>query len=81
MDLGKIYAGIKQNIDSRHTQAIVIRNYGNIPAKFQWNEKVIPDQIKVQFDPARGTIDPHSEFVVNFRMISYMGGPLEEVFT
>lgn len=81
MDLGKIYAGIKQNIDSRHSQSIVLRNYGNIPAKFQWNEKIIPDRIKVQFDPARGTIAPHSEFVVNFRMISYIGGPLEEVFT
>lgn len=81
VDLGKIYAGIKQSIDKGHSQAVVLKNYGNIPAKFQWNEKVIPDQIKVMFDPARGTIAPHSEFVVNVKLTSYIGGDLYEVFT
>ena len=65
MDLGLIYAGIKQIIDSRHSQSVIMKNYGNIPAKFDWNEVVIPDKLKIQFDPPRGTIAPHSEFVVN----------------
>lgn len=81
LNLGKIYAGIKQNINSHHEQAVVLRNYGNIPAKFQWNEKVIPDRIKVQFDPARGTIAPHSEFVVNIKLTAFLGGELNEIFT
>ena len=80
VDLGKIYAGIKQTIDSSHPQAIILKNYGNIPAKFQWNEKIVPDQLKTMFEPARGTIAPHSEFVVNVRLTSYVGGDLSEMF-
>lgn len=81
VDLGKIYAGIRQIIDSRHPEAVILKNYGNLPAKFDWNEKMIPDQLKVQFDPVKGVIAPHSEFVVNVRLTTYLGGDMEEVFT
>ena len=76
-----MYAGIKQFINSQHSEAVVLRNYGNIPAKFQWNEVVIPEKLRVQFDPARGTIASHSEFVVNIKFTAYVGGELEELFT
>lgn len=33
------------------------------------------------FEPARGTIAPHSEFVVNIKLTSYIGGDLSEIFT
>jgi hypothetical protein len=32
--LGKIYAGVQEKIESDHKQAIVIKNYGNLPATF-----------------------------------------------
>lgn len=81
MDLGLIYAGIKQIIGSTHSQRIVFKNYGNLPAKFKWNEIQIPDQLKVQFDPDRGTIGAHSEFVVNIKLTAFIGGDLDEMFT
>ena len=79
LDLGKIYAGIKQRINANHEQCIMLKNYGNIPAKFQWNEKMIPDKLKIQLEPARGTIAPHSEFVVNIKLTAYLGGSLNEI--
>jgi hypothetical protein len=40
IEMGKIYAGVTEVIDEDHKQSIVLRNYGNIPASFQWNEKI-----------------------------------------
>ena len=57
----------------------MLKNYGNIPTKFQWNEKMIPDKLKIQLDPARGTIAPHSEFVINIKLTAYLGGNLNEI--
>ena len=54
--------------------------YGNILAKFQRNEKMIPDKLKIQLEPARGTIAPHSEFVVNIKLTAYyLEGNLNEI--
>ena len=79
LDLGKIYAGIKQNIDANHEQCIMLKNYGNIPTKFLWNEKTIPDKLKIQLELARGTIAPHFEFVINIKLTAYLGGNLNEI--
>jgi len=32
--LGKIYAGVQEKVEGDHKQAIVIKNYGNLPATF-----------------------------------------------
>ena len=40
LELGKIYAGVTEVVDYDHKQSIILRNYGNIPANFQWEEKV-----------------------------------------
>jgi hypothetical protein len=29
--------------------------------QFQWDEKCVQDEIEAYFEPARGTIPPHSE--------------------
>ena len=42
IELGKIYAGIKETIDpdsGKHkTQYLELVNYGNLPVKFRWEE-------------------------------------------
>jgi hypothetical protein len=81
VDLGKIYAGIKQLINSKHPECIVLKNYGNIPAKFCWSEVSDPEKMSVQFEPNNGTIAPHSEFVVNIKFTAFMGGDFQEIFT
>ena len=37
--LETIYAGVTERIDIDHKQSIVLKNYGNIPAQFSWEEK------------------------------------------
>ena len=61
INLGRIYAGVTEVVDYDHKHAITIQNYGNIPAVFQWEEKVEQDRIIARFEPSRGVIPPKSE--------------------
>ena len=61
IDLGKIYAGVTEVIDHDHKQALTLRNYGNLPALFHWEEKVDGERIIARFEPSRGIIPPKSE--------------------
>lgn len=38
--MGRIYAGVTEVIDYDHKHSIVLKNYGNLPAMFQWEEKI-----------------------------------------
>ncbi len=61
IDLGKIYAGVTEIVDHDNKQALVLKNYGNLPALFQWEEKLDGERIVARFEPARGTIPPKGE--------------------
>lgn len=61
IELGRIYAGITEVVDYDHKQSIVLKNFGNIPAQFCWEEKIDSDKIIARFEPTRGTIAPKSE--------------------
>ena len=78
--LGTIYAGVAEKVDIDHKQSIVLKNYGNIPAQFSWEEKVEPDRIVARFEPKRGIIPPKSEVRVYFQATLYYGGVVEELF-
>jgi hypothetical protein len=78
--LGTIYAGVAEKVDVDHKQAVVIKNYGNIPAQFSWEEKVDPERIVARFEPKRGIILPKSEVKVYFTTTLYYGGVVEELF-
>jgi hypothetical protein len=80
LDLGKIFAGINQTIDSGSQHCLVLKNYGNLPALFHWQEEAEPDHIVAYFEPARGTIPPKSEVVIRFNYTVYTGGMLNHVF-
>jgi hypothetical protein len=79
--MGKIFAGIEQKIGGNMEHNLVLKNFGNLPALFQWDEKLIPDHLNAIFEPARGTIPPHSEIPVRFIFTVYTGGDLSEFFT
>lgn len=67
--LGRIYAGVPEviNYDGKYTkQHLVLKNYGNLPAKYKWEEINDPERMIIRFDPPRGTIPPHSEIKVAF---------------
>lgn len=40
IELGRIYAGVTEVIDYDHKYSIILKNYGNIPALFHWQEKI-----------------------------------------
>ena len=78
--LGKIYAGVQEKIESDHKQSIVLKNYGNLPATFQWEEIVNPERLIIRFEPRRGVIQPKSEVRINFNLTLYYGGIVDELF-
>ena len=80
IDLGRIYAGVTEVVDYDNKQAITLRNYGNIPALFQWEEKYDSDRIIARFEPSRGTIPPKSEVQIYFSSTVYVGGLIDELF-
>ena len=57
----------------------MLKNYGNLPAKYKWDEVNDPERMIIRFDPPRGTIPPHSEIKVAFQVICYIGGQLDEL--
>jgi hypothetical protein len=80
IELGRIYAGVTEVVDYDHKQGIVIKNYGNLPALFQWEEKADSDKIIARFEPSRGTIPPKSEIQIYFSVTVYTGGNINELF-
>ena len=79
INLGKIYAGIQERVDIDNKQSIVLKNYGNLPAQFSWEEKVDPERISARFEPRRGIIPPKSEVKIGFTTTVFYGGPIDEV--
>jgi hypothetical protein len=75
IDLGRIYAGVTETIDSPdHKQAIVLKNYGNLPALYHWEEIIDQEHIVARFEPSRGIIPPKSEVYIAFQTTVYTGG-------
>lgn len=59
MNLGRIYAGVTEYINpqSKHQKAaLVLKNYGNLPAHFRWQQKNDPERVIAKFEPASGVI-------------------------
>lgn len=83
MNLGRIYAGVTEyvNPQSKHQKAaLVLKNYGNLPAHFRWQQKNDPDRVICKFEPASGVIQPRSELKVKMNVTVYTGGNLNELF-
>lgn len=78
--MGRIYAGVTEVIDHDHKYAITLKNYGNLPAMFHWEEKIESDRIIARFEPARGSIAPNSEVHIYFSATVYVGGNINELF-
>ena len=80
IDMGRIYAGVTEVVDYDHKQCLVLKNYGNLPALFHWQEKIEPDRIIARFEPARGIVAPKSEVHIFFQATVYTGGNINELF-
>jgi hypothetical protein len=80
VSLGTIYAGVMERVDIDHKQSIVLKNYGNLPAQFSWEEKMDTERIVARFEPRRGVIPPKSEIKIAFTTTLYYGGIVDEVF-
>lgn len=83
MNLGRIYAGVTEYINpqSKHQKAaLVLKNYGNLPAHFRWQQKNDPERVIAKFEPASGVIQPRSELKVKMNVTVYTGGNLNELF-
>lgn len=53
-------------MDIDNKQCIILKNYGNIPAQFNWEEKIDTERIVARFEPKRGVIPPKSEIKIFF---------------
>ena len=55
MELGRIYAGVKEVVEYENgknkSQSIELVNYGNIPVKFNWEDKNEKGRIIAAFEP------------------------------
>jgi len=84
IDLGKIYAGVKEIVDNevgknKH-QSLELVNYGNLPCHFKWEERNEKGVIASSFEPSEGTIPPKSKVRIAFEMTTYIGGQIDELF-
>ena len=79
VNLGKIYAGVQERVDIDHKQCIILKNYGNLPTQFAWQERVDTEKISARFEPKRGVIPPKSEVKIAFTATVFYGGPIDEV--
>lgn len=70
MDLGRIYAGVKETVEfdggKNKNQAIELVNYGNLPVTFNWESRNEDKVIASIFDPAEGVIPPKSKVRIGF---------------
>lgn len=80
INLGTIYAGVTERVDFDHKQYIILKNYGNIPAQFAWEEKLDTEKIVARFEPKRGLIPPKSEVRCSLTATLYYGGIVDELF-
>lgn len=84
VELGKIYAGIKETIEFDHgkykNQALELVNYGNLPVTFKWDDVNDPNHCVARFEPKKGTIPPKSKVKVAFELTMYVGGQIDELF-
>ncbi len=78
IDLGKIYAGVKEIVDNdvgkNKDQSLELVNYGNLPCHFKWEERFEKGVIASSFEPSEGTIPPKSKVRIAFEMTTYIGG-------
>ena len=76
IELGKIYAGIKENIDGEHGKykgkGLELVNFGNLPVTFKWEEVNDASRAIAKFEPKRGKI--------NFELTMFIGGEIDELF-
>jgi len=83
INLGKIYAGVKETVEhgqgQHRAQALTLKNFGNLPAKFEWEEKNDPKSYIVHFDPNHGVIPPKGEVHISMEIIFYKGGQINEL--
>lgn len=84
VELGKIFAGIKEVIDhdvKKHAaQALELVNYGNLPVTFRWEEINDPNFAIAKFEPKKGTIPPKSKVKIGVELTLFVGGPIDEIF-
>ena len=58
----------------------MLKNYGNLPAHFRWENVHDPDRVICQFEPHAGTIKPRSEQKIKMTVTVFTGGNLNELF-
>tara|TARA_B110000285_G_C15124487_1_gene619273 strand:+ start:268 stop:948 length:681 start_codon:yes stop_codon:yes gene_type:complete len=83
MNLGKIYAGVKEyvNPQSKHQKStLILKNYGNLPAHFRWVQKNDLEKTVASFEPTSGVIPPRSEQKIKMEVTVFTGGNLNELF-
>ena len=72
----KIYA-VKSTMDPN---CILLRNLGNIPSKFSWEDVNHPDVIQSAVSPASGVIEAKSEIQIKFKFTVKLYGKFDFFF-
>jgi hypothetical protein len=72
----KVYA-VKSTIDPN---CIILRNLGNIPSKFEWEDVNHLDVISSALSPQSGVIEPKSEIHIKFKFTVKLYGKFDFFF-
>lgn len=65
---------------SRDPNSIVLRNLGNIPTDFEWEDINHDDIIQSAVQPKSGTLEPKSEILIKFKFIVKLYGKFSFLF-
>jgi len=84
VELGKIYAGIRELISpdqGKHkSQSLELINYGNLPVYFNWEEVDDADRAVARFQPKKGVIPPKQKVKISMEITVFTGGAIDELF-
>lgn len=59
---------------------MILKNYGNLPTHFRWQQKNDPERCITKFEPSSGIIQPRSELKIKMTVTVFTGGNLNELF-
>jgi hypothetical protein len=58
----------------KDSNAIVLRNLGNIPSRFSWEDIIVLDEFECMFEPKEGIIAPKTDIHIKVRFTPKVGG-------
>ena len=74
----ELFTGKYYEIGEEHEQNIILSNYGNIEAPFEWPD-INETELEALFEPKSGVIPPKTDMPITLKMIPHVGKMLTRI--